>query len=91
MFLACRLPLDPGPCTGQERKYYFDTQTRHCQQFMYGGCQGNGNRFSSLLECERTCHELLIHKEVGEYNGFALMFLQLSVYIGYTNMLEMHC
>lgn len=26
-----------------------------CGQFAYGGCEGNGNRFSSEEECEYVC------------------------------------
>nr|CAH7768287.1 unnamed protein product [Callosobruchus chinensis] len=51
---------DPGPCRGYFVKYYYDKTTRQCEQFAFGGCQGNGNRFSSHEECEQICltHEI---------------------------------
>ncbi|KAK5647606.1 hypothetical protein RI129_002498 [Pyrocoelia pectoralis] len=52
---VCRLPRDPGPCRGYLRKFYYDAVYGHCGQFVYGGCDGNGNRFSSQEECENVC------------------------------------
>ena len=36
--------------------------TPKCVEFIYGGCQGNGNRFDSKIDCEMTC----MGKGVGE-------------------------
>lgn len=36
--------------------WYFKSSTRQCEQFTYGGCEGNSNRFQSVEDCERTCH-----------------------------------
>ena len=77
LFLVCQLPKDPGPCTAREARYYFDTRTRRCEQFTFGGCQGNANKFSSQSECERACHELLLEKEVGE---LAVIFSQFDIH-----------
>ena len=77
LILVCQLPKDPGPCTAREAKYYFDTRTRRCEQFTFGGCQGNANKFSSQSECERACHELLVEKEVGE---LAVIFSQFDIH-----------
>ena len=52
---VCRLPPDGGPCRGSFRKYYFDRASLQCQELRYGGCRGNGNRFSSLDECQSLC------------------------------------
>lgn len=57
---VCNLEKDSGPCRGYFHKYYYDKSAGRCEQFAYGGCQGNGNRFSSNEECERIC---LIHEE----------------------------
>ncbi|CAH2045947.1 unnamed protein product, partial [Iphiclides podalirius] len=52
---VCRYPVDPGPCRSFEPKFYFDESASRCDQFMYGGCHGGPNRFSSLEECEEIC------------------------------------
>lgn len=31
----------------------------NCQAFVYGGCEGNANRFESTEQCERHCGEFL--------------------------------
>ncbi|GAV00689.1 hypothetical protein RvY_11503-2 [Ramazzottius varieornatus] len=55
---VCTLPKVIGPCRGAFNVYYYDIYERKCQQFTYGGCQGNGNRFQSSEECERNCSRL---------------------------------
>lgn len=52
---VCSLPQDPGPCDQNFVKAYYDTSIRRCLEFRYGGCEGNGNRFSSVEECEAVC------------------------------------
>nr|CDS25936.1 Papilin [Hymenolepis microstoma] len=51
----CRLPKDTGPCKGGHARYYYDPNTAKCRLFMYGGCLGNGNRFTTKVECEEAC------------------------------------
>ncbi|XP_060520392.1 papilin isoform X2 [Cylas formicarius] len=52
---VCNMEQDSGPCRGYFVKYYYDKAVGQCGQFIYGGCQGNGNRFSSQQECENIC------------------------------------
>lgn len=51
----CILPPMKGPCLGNIRRYYYNTETQKCDQFRYGGCQGNENNFFSLHKCEQSC------------------------------------
>jgi len=50
---ACTLKADPGFCRGYFKSWYFDGE--ECKEFVYGGCQGNANRFQSKEECENVC------------------------------------
>jgi len=52
---ACELDADAGPCTDFTDKWFYNVQSKSCEQFSYGGCAGNENRFSSETECKRTC------------------------------------
>ncbi|KAL3196088.1 hypothetical protein MRX96_015632 [Rhipicephalus microplus] len=51
----CYLPRSRGLCYAYFPSYYYDSSSGTCQDFIYGGCQGNENRFSSREECLRTC------------------------------------
>ncbi|XP_076108990.1 tissue factor pathway inhibitor-like [Mytilus galloprovincialis] len=46
----CNLRDDPGPCEGSFTRYYYKDQTEQCEKFVYGGCDGNGNNFQSLIK-----------------------------------------
>ncbi|XP_061468670.1 tissue factor pathway inhibitor [Rhineura floridana] len=51
----CALKADGGPCKALNTRYHFDIQTRQCEIFNYGGCEGNENNFLTLKECQETC------------------------------------
>ncbi|CAD7086454.1 unnamed protein product [Hermetia illucens] len=51
----CDLPKSRGLCRGMSMQYFFNTKTQNCEEFIYGGCFGNGNRFESLEECQEIC------------------------------------
>ena len=55
----CLLPKAVGPCRMIKPMFYFDTSSRSCQAFDYGGCKGNENRFSTAAECEETCQDFM--------------------------------
>ncbi|XP_048401780.1 hedgehog-interacting protein isoform X4 [Stegostoma tigrinum] len=52
---ACQQPRKHGNCNAPVRRWFFNADTRLCEQFLYRGCQGNKNRFSSYEECVKTC------------------------------------
>ncbi|KIH52671.1 Kunitz/Bovine pancreatic trypsin inhibitor domain protein [Ancylostoma duodenale] len=35
--------------------FYFNKTSGECEQFIYGGCEGNGNNFEKKPECEKAC------------------------------------
>ncbi|XP_042544303.1 tissue factor pathway inhibitor isoform X1 [Dipodomys spectabilis] len=51
----CALKADDGPCKALMRKFFFNIFTQQCEEFIYGGCEGNRNRFDSLEECKENC------------------------------------
>ncbi|MBW6960666.1 BPTI/Kunitz domain-containing protein, partial [Salmonella enterica subsp. enterica serovar Weltevreden] len=36
-------------------RYAYNSTSRKCQMFVYGGCQANNNNFQTLSQCERKC------------------------------------
>ena len=55
----CLLPKDPGLCRGSIKSYYFDLNTGTCNEFKYGGCFSNYNKFENKEQCERVCLPIL--------------------------------
>ena len=51
----CFLPDDHGPCSDSVAKWFYDSRDGVCKQFLFGGCQGNQNQFSTRDECELRC------------------------------------
>ena len=51
----CNLPKAAGLCLAYFPSYFYNTHTGECESFVYGGCQGNANRFESRTECEQNC------------------------------------
>lgn len=46
---------DPGPCRAAFPMFYYDPNTAACQLFIYGGCRGNQNRYSTMDDCLNRC------------------------------------
>jgi len=51
----CSLPSDPGPCEAIFVKWFYNAETDSCEEFTYGGCDGNRNNFDSQANCEEIC------------------------------------
>ena len=51
----CNLLPDRGTCLGNITMFYFEAISTTCKSFQYGGCLGNGNRFSMSSECDAFC------------------------------------
>nr|P86862.1 RecName: Full=KappaPI-actitoxin-Ael3a; Short=KappaPI-AITX-Ael3a; AltName: Full=Kunitz-type serine protease inhibitor APEKTx1 [Anthopleura elegantissima] len=51
----CLLPKKQGFCRARFPRFYYNSSTRRCEMFYYGGCGGNANNFNTLEECEKVC------------------------------------
>ena len=63
--LQCKLPPETGPCRARIPSYFFNSTSRKCEKFIYGGCQGNSNRFVTAKDCVANCcpYKGMIHSE----------------------------
>ncbi|KAL0809739.1 hypothetical protein ABMA28_011245 [Loxostege sticticalis] len=52
---ACKQPIEPGTCYGYFEVYGYNTTTEKCELFIYGGCEGNDNRYETIGECQQAC------------------------------------
>ncbi|XP_053123337.1 kunitz-type protease inhibitor 2 isoform X2 [Hemicordylus capensis] len=51
----CTASKETGLCRAAFRRWYFDTETRSCKMFIYGGCGGNANNYELEEACLRQC------------------------------------
>ena len=51
---SCLLVPDPGLCQAAFPRYYYDSETEKCTQFLWGGC-GGVVPFETLAECKKAC------------------------------------
>lgn len=44
-----------GPCNGLFKRYFYNQTSKKCEEFFFGGCEGNANNFLTLQTCEEIC------------------------------------
>lgn len=54
----CMLPVRKGVCRALIPRWNYDPATKTCKEFKFGGCDGNGNNFSTRKQCLETCEGL---------------------------------
>ncbi|EEC20197.1 salivary protein KUN-5, putative [Ixodes scapularis] len=52
---SCSLDWDSGPCYAKLPRFFYKKDQKICTMFVYGGCEGNKNRFRTKAECEQQC------------------------------------
>ena len=51
----CNLAPNGGSCKAYFQMYFYNKSSGNCEIFIYGGCGGNSNNFSTKEECEKNC------------------------------------
>lgn len=54
----CMLPVRKGACRALIPRFSYDPATKSCREFKFGGCDGNGNNFSTQKQCMQVCEGL---------------------------------
>ncbi|KAM8883848.1 tissue factor pathway inhibitor 2 [Synchiropus picturatus] len=53
--VLCLDPLDKGRCSASIPRYYYNTVSKMCEEFIYTGCGGSSNNFVSKQSCTDVC------------------------------------
>ncbi|KAE9548964.1 hypothetical protein FO519_007832, partial [Halicephalobus sp. NKZ332] len=64
--LACKLPMSRGKGTSVLNRWYFNTESKVCVNFVYSGRSGNQNNFISRQQCLSVCPEYESPCQVGQ-------------------------
>ncbi|XP_044234117.1 kunitz-type protease inhibitor 2 isoform X2 [Ursus arctos] len=51
----CRVPKIVGRCRASFPRWWYNVTDGSCQQFVYGGCEGNKNNYLTKEECLEKC------------------------------------
>lgn len=51
----CELPAEEGLCSASFLRWRYDSDAGTCTRFVYGGCGGNANNFTTLAACLGAC------------------------------------
>lgn len=54
----CILPVRKGVCRALIPRWSYDPTARDCKEFKFGGCDGNGNNFSTRKQCMDVCKNI---------------------------------
>ncbi|XP_078278920.1 tissue factor pathway inhibitor 2 isoform X1 [Rhinoraja longicauda] len=52
----CWQTQEPGRCRAYFRRYFYNFKMGMCEEFVYGGCNGNGNNFKDQYSCQLECN-----------------------------------
>ena len=53
----CKLPFVVGDCRAAIPRWYYNEASKKCEEFTWGGCDGNQNNFASREKCESRCKD----------------------------------
>ncbi|KAL5517701.1 hypothetical protein EMCRGX_G003301 [Ephydatia muelleri] len=64
--VVCNASPEAGPCYAYFPSFFYNSTSGKCERFVYGGCQGNANRFGTEQQCNNKC-VCSQPKEIGDY------------------------
>ncbi|XP_077551055.1 papilin-like isoform X2 [Haemaphysalis longicornis] len=74
----CYLPKEKGPCYAYFPRFYYNSNTERCEEFIYGGCRGNANNFNTVEECKNTCKNTTMVETLEDVEAFRYPLIQMT-------------
>ena len=71
--VTCALPPQIGHCRAMFVMFFFNSTSRRCESFVYGGCGGNGNKFETKEECSSACGNCFKHLKAICYSRYVYL------------------
>jgi hypothetical protein len=66
----CTQPAVPGDCQAALPRWYYSSLSGHCEVFVWGGCGGNDNNFSTRDTCQAACGDIcFLPPDPGDCDG----------------------
>uniref|UniRef100_A0A670KEG2 BPTI/Kunitz inhibitor domain-containing protein n=1 Tax=Podarcis muralis TaxID=64176 RepID=A0A670KEG2_PODMU len=62
-------PLNYRSCRDSIPRFFFNTETKMCEQFIFGGCEPNANNFLKYASCYQECGRFGKNKEQFIFGG----------------------
>ncbi|XP_021556452.1 kunitz-type protease inhibitor 2 isoform X3 [Neomonachus schauinslandi] len=59
----CRVPKTEGRCHASSPRWWYNVTDGSCQQFVYGGCEGNKNNYMTKEECLEKCAGVTVSRK----------------------------
>merc|ERR1712048_789055 len=53
----CLLEKEVGRCKKYVPRFYYDSDSDECKEFVFGGCDGNANNFKTEKDCAEACKD----------------------------------
>lgn len=73
--------MSEGFCSDYVLLWYFHRLSGECRPFVYGGCGGNQNRFSSRDECQSWCEmERKGREQIKSHRNYMWRYCKCSVF-----------
>lgn len=74
----CLSKTDSGPCLEEIHMWTFNAKSGVCETFVYGGCDGNNNKYQSIGDCNSKCLNVTLTESHGGVQALRYPFIQMT-------------
>lgn len=60
------------------QRYFYNTTSDQCEEFTYGGCDGNGNNFETIEHCQGNCSSEITYLMMAPNNVMSILVYEYN-------------